>query len=58
MDRIDSRALDQLVAYDWPGNVRELANILERAVILCQDRVLQVAHLGFPGHSVVPQTIS
>ena len=48
IDRIDSRAIDRLVAYDWPGNVRELANILERAVILCQDRVLQVAHLGLP----------
>jgi PAS domain S-box-containing protein len=49
IDRIDSRAIDRLVAYDWPGNVRELANILERAVILCQDRVLHVAHLGLPG---------
>ena len=48
VDRIDPRAIEQLVAYDWPGNVRELANILERAVILCQDRVLQVAHLGLP----------
>ena len=48
IDRIDSRAIDRLVAYDWPGNVRELANILERAVILCQDRVLHVAHLGLP----------
>jgi formate hydrogenlyase transcriptional activator len=28
------------------GNVRELANILERAVILCQGRVLQEEHLG------------
>ena len=46
VDRIDPRAIERLVAYDWPGNVRELANILERAVILCQDRVLHVAHLG------------
>jgi transcriptional regulator of acetoin/glycerol metabolism len=30
----------------WPGNVRELANILERAVILCQGRVLQEDHIG------------
>ena len=48
VDQIDGRALDQLVAYNWPGNVRELANILERAVILCQGRVLQCAHLGLP----------
>jgi formate hydrogenlyase transcriptional activator len=48
VDQIDARALDQLVAYNWPGNVRELANILERAVILCQGRVLQSGHLGLP----------
>jgi formate hydrogenlyase transcriptional activator len=51
VDRIDPRALDQLVAYDWPGNVRELANILERAVILCQDSVLQSRHVGIPARA-------
>ena len=51
VDRFDARALDRLVNYDWPGNVRELANILERAVILCQGRVLQAEHLGLPAHS-------
>ena len=48
VDQIDPRAIDQLIAYSWPGNVRELANILERAVILCEGRVLQSAHLGLP----------
>jgi PAS domain S-box-containing protein len=48
VDQIDARALDQLVAYQWPGNVRELANILERAVILCEGKVLQSTHLGLP----------
>jgi DNA-binding NtrC family response regulator len=59
VDRIEPRALDQLVAYSWPGNVRELANILERAVILCQGRVLQPAHLGLPtsGGIAVPDQV-
>jgi two-component system response regulator PilR (NtrC family) len=30
-----------LLAYDYPGNVRELANILERAVTLCEGGVVQ-----------------
>ena len=46
VDRIDPRALERLTSYDWPGNVRELANILERAVILCQGPVLQPTHLA------------
>jgi PAS domain S-box-containing protein len=54
VDQIDSRALDRLVAYSWPGNVRELANILERAVILCDGRVLQIAHLGVPAAAAAP----
>jgi PAS domain S-box-containing protein len=36
---------DQLQQYDWPGNVRELANLLERAVILCQGDSLLPQHL-------------
>ena len=48
VEQIDGKALDQLVTYNWPGNVRELANILERAVILCQGRALHSAHLGLP----------
>ncbi|MGH7456614.1 MAG: sigma 54-interacting transcriptional regulator, partial [bacterium] len=43
---INQQALEKLLRYDWPGNVRELANILERAVILCQGRVLQDEHIG------------
>jgi transcriptional regulator with GAF, ATPase, and Fis domain len=48
VERIDAGALEQLTAYDWPGNVRELANVLERAVILCQGRVLHSGHLTLP----------
>ncbi|MFN0249047.1 MAG: sigma 54-interacting transcriptional regulator [Kofleriaceae bacterium] len=32
-------ALQLLVHYDWPGNVRELRNAIERALVLCRDRV-------------------
>ena len=33
---ISAQAVARLTAYEWPGNIRELANVLERAVILCQ----------------------
>ena len=32
--------------YDWPGNVRELAHMVERAVLLGADRVLDIRALG------------
>ena len=36
--RISRNAMELLMAYDWPGNVRELQHVLERAVILSNER--------------------
>ena len=44
--RIAPGTLEQLQRYTWPGNVRELANVLERAVILCNGAVIQDDHIG------------
>ncbi|MCP4606001.1 MAG: GAF domain-containing protein [Proteobacteria bacterium] len=44
VDRIDTPAIDMLMAYHWPGNVRELENTIERAVLLSKDGVIK-AHL-------------
>lgn len=30
-------AIDSLLLYDYPGNIRELKNLLERAVLLCDN---------------------
>jgi DNA-binding NtrC family response regulator len=38
-------ALTALVKYDWPGNIRELANSIERAVIFCDGKTIQLADL-------------
>jgi len=38
-------ALSVLERYAWPGNVRELRNVVERAVMLCPDSVIDIAHL-------------
>jgi formate hydrogenlyase transcriptional activator len=35
-------SLKLLQSYDWPGNIRELQNVIERAVILCDDATLAV----------------
>lgn len=43
--RISTPAIDMLMQYHWPGNVRELENCLERAVLLCTDRVIHSHHL-------------
>ena len=40
IDGISEDVLDILTDYSWPGNVRELKNVMERAVVLTQDRVI------------------
>jgi two-component system NtrC family response regulator len=37
--------LQLLASYRWPGNVRELANVIEHALVLCDELPLQVDHL-------------
>jgi transcriptional regulator with GAF, ATPase, and Fis domain len=35
----------QLQRYRWPGNVRELKNVIERAVVLARDEVIELDEL-------------
>ena len=41
-------AIGILKKYNWPGNVRELKNLVERLVIMTQDRVIQAKHIPSP----------
>jgi DNA-binding NtrC family response regulator len=43
--RIDPSAYDKLRSYAWPGNVRELRNVIERAILLGKDDVLQAGDI-------------
>jgi Nif-specific regulatory protein len=42
----DARAW--LLEYDWPGNVRELKNVIERAVLLCDEQFITRTMLSHP----------
>jgi len=37
LPRVSAKAMHELMNYSWPGNVRELENIMERAVVLCEQ---------------------
>jgi formate hydrogenlyase transcriptional activator len=39
---IDKKSFKLFQLYDWPRNIRELQNVIERAVILCEDETFSV----------------
>ncbi|MHC4544144.1 MAG: sigma-54 dependent transcriptional regulator [Planctomycetota bacterium] len=42
---ITEETLEALCEYSWPGNVRELINIIERAILLCENDVITIDDL-------------
>lgn len=40
--QVSEGALQCLQRYSWPGNIRELENIIQRAVVLADDRVIGI----------------
>jgi PAS domain S-box-containing protein len=42
---VSENVMKVLLNYDYPGNVRELENILEHALITCQNTILRERHL-------------
>jgi len=37
---LSSQAFEKMVQYPWPGNIRELENILEKAAILSDSKII------------------
>ena len=44
---LSEKLVEKLEAYSWPGNIRELKNIIERAVILADENVLDESLLPY-----------
>src|ERR1700687_3075443 len=39
---ISKKTLELFETYDWPGNIRELQNVIERAVVLCDEETFSI----------------
>jgi DNA-binding NtrC family response regulator len=45
VNEISPQVMEALHRHNWPGNVRELRNVLERAVILAGEGVIEIKHI-------------
>ncbi|MCL5429063.1 MAG: sigma-54 dependent transcriptional regulator [Chloroflexi bacterium] len=50
---VTPKAMDILKAHDWPGNIRELRNVIERAMLFCDEAAIDAAHL--PAELIPPK---
>lgn len=50
---VTQRAMQVLMNYSWPGNIRELRNVLERAMLFCDEAAIDLPHL--PAELTSPQ---
>ncbi|MBN2500557.1 MAG: sigma-54-dependent Fis family transcriptional regulator [Anaerolineales bacterium] len=42
---VTSNAMQALINHKWPGNIRELRNVIERAMLFCDDAAIDITHL-------------
>jgi len=47
----DDEAVHRLTEFHWPGNVRQLKNVIERAVILCENEEISLKELPLLGEA-------
>ncbi|MBT8453220.1 MAG: sigma-54 dependent transcriptional regulator [Deltaproteobacteria bacterium] len=47
---LSDEALQHLMIYPWPGNVRELENAIERAVVMCENELIERDDLPTSAH--------
>jgi len=49
--RLGPDCLEALQSYSWPGNVRELRNVIERAILLSDQKTIGLKDLHFDGRA-------
>ncbi len=53
---VSSETMKAMIGYDWPGNIRELRNVIERAMILCENKTITLDGLPAQIKGISPQT--
>ncbi|MCX8056421.1 MAG: sigma-54 dependent transcriptional regulator [Ignavibacteria bacterium] len=55
---ITKEVIEIFLRYPWPGNVRELENVLQRAVLICDENKIQVKDLPLALQAYLPEALA
>ncbi len=47
ISNVTPRAMQALMEHTWPGNIRELRNVIERAMLFCDEPYIDLSHLPY-----------
>ncbi len=53
--KLSEETMNVLLNHPYPGNIRELENIIEHALIVCQDTIIERKHLPLSLQKVQPE---
>lgn len=56
VEGFSEEAIERLSKHDWPGNVRELEHVVERAVVLSRNKIVEASEL--PASVTSPQKVA
>ncbi len=60
VEGISPETMHHLMEYEWRGNVRELENVIERAMVLTESKIIGLEYLPSPiqkGHDTFPHEV-
>ena len=50
-------AINKIKSYFWPGNISQLKDILYKASMVCEDRIIDEQHIEIDGHVHIESTL-
>ena len=55
---LTKKAVDKLLKYSWPGNIRELKSVIDLAMVMSSDNIIEQEDITFDTHDIGEELVS